>query len=461
MKRIHRALFSLCMILSCILLLSRPVHADELKAQTSGKGSQITVTAKDGSPIGAIYVKWNKAVSPYTLITDTEEISCGTYGFLHEFIALDNPSQSVTFSLPAENPMGIYEIRLFSDNNVPEDVQIWEPVCERPDILLISSHADDEILFMGGIIPTYVPQGARVQVAYMTEFWSTSPVREHEKLDGLWADGLRTYPICGNFKDVYVDDLADAEKRYDLDALTAFVVECIDRFEPQIVVTHDFNGEYGHGFHQITAKAVAQALEQASFDVPKAYFHLYSENKIRMDLNIPIEAMGGKTALEIAKAAYLQHKSQQWCWFYVSDTYKYSCAEFGLYKTTVGPDENNSMLEHLVLRDEQERIAEEERLEQERLERERLEKEQAEAAEKEKLAKIDEQLAQFQKEAEDNALKAAAELAQAEKELQAARRRTSILMISGVALLLLLAAFLIITQKPNNTIDQKTDHLSQ
>ena len=461
MKRIHRALFSLCMILSCTLLFSRPVRADELKAQTSGKGSQITVTAKDGSPIGAIYVKWNKAVSPYTLITDTEEISCGTYGFLHEFIALDNPSQSVTFSLPAENPMGIYDIRLFSDNNVPEDVQIWEPVCERPDILLISSHADDEILFMGGIIPTYVPQGARVQVAYMTEFWSTSPVREHEKLDGLWTDGLRTYPVCGNFKDVYVDDLADAEKRYDLDALTAFVVECIDRFEPQIVVTHDFNGEYGHGFHQITAKAVAQALEQASFDVPKAYFHLYSENKIRMDLNVPIEAMGGKTALEIAKAAYLQHKSQQWCWFYVSDTYKYSCAEFGLYKTTVGVDENNSMLEHLVLRAEQERIAEEERLEQERLERERLEKEQAEAAEKEKLAKIDEQLAAFQKEAEDNALKAASELAQAEKELQAARRRTSILMICGAALLLLLAAFLIITQKPNNTIDQKTDHLSQ
>ena len=451
MKQIHRALFSLCMIISCILLFSRPVLADELKAQTSGKGSQITVTAKDGSPIGAIYVKWNKAVSPYTLITDTEKLSCGTYGFLHEFIALDNPSQSVTFSLPEENPMGIYEIRLFSDNNVPEDVQVWEPVCERPDILLISSHSDDEILFMGGIIPTYVPQGARVQVAYMTEFWSTTPVREHEKLDGLWTDGLRTYPICGNFKDVYVDDLADAEKRYDLDALTAFVVECIDRFEPQIVVTHDFKGEYGHGFHQITAKAVAQALEQASYDVPKAYFHLYPENKIRMDLNVPIDAMGGKTALEIAKAAYLQHKSQQWCWFYVSDTYKYSCAEFGLYKTTVGPDENNSMLEHLVLRAEQERIAEEERLEKERLEQERLEKEQAEAAEKEKLAKIDEQLAQFQKEAEDNALKAAAELAQAEKELQAARRRTGVLMICGVALLLLLAAFLIITQKKSKS----------
>ena len=100
-----------------------------------------------------------------------------------------------------------------------------------------------------------------------------------------------------------------------------------------------------------------------------------------MDLNVPLEAMGGKTALDVAKAAYKEHKSQQWCWFYVSDTYKYSCADFGLYKTSVGVDENNSMLEHLVLYAEQERLAEETRKEQERLERERLEREKAEAAE--------------------------------------------------------------------------------
>lgn len=449
MKNKIRAFLCLFLFLFCILRFPQSAYAKELTAQTSGKGSRITVTAKDGSPIGAIYVKWNKPVTPYTLITDTEELSCGEFGFLHEFIALDNPSTSVTFSLPEENPMGIYQIRLFTDNEVPSDVQIWGPPCERPDILLISSHADDEILFMGGIIPSYVPQGARVQVAYMTEFWSTTPVREHEKLDGLWVDGLRTYPICGNFKDVYCDNFEDAKKKYSLDDMTAFVVDCIDSLEPQIVVTHDFNGEYGHGFHMLTAKAVEQALEQASYDVPKAYFHLYSENKIHMDLHVPIDSLGGKTALEIAKDAYLQHKSQQWCWFYVSDTYKYSVADFGLYKTTVGVDENNSMLDHLILRAEQERIAEEERLEQERLEKERLEKEQAEAAEKEKLAKIDEQLAAFQKEAEENALKASEELTQTEQELQSARLRATIIMVAGVLALLLLAIFIIFKNHHN------------
>ena len=182
----------------------------------------------------------------------------------------------------------------------------------------------------------------------------------------------------------------------------------------------------------ITANAVAQALTQASFDVPKAYFHLYPENKIQMDLRVPIDSMGGKTALEIAKDAYLQHQSQQWCWFYVSDSYKYSCADFGLYKTTVGPDETNSMLDHLELRADQERRAEEERAKQEQ-----LEKEQAEIAEKEKLAKIDEQLAAFQKEAQDNARKAEEEMISLQKDLQHTRLLSTILIVGGILALFL------------------------
>lgn len=444
-SRIHKITFSLLATVLFFLICLQPLsdaHAQELTPQTSGKGSKITVTAKDGSPIGAVYVKWNSPVSPYELLTDTETIPCGEYGFLHEFIALDNPSSSLTFSLPAENPMGIYAIRIFSDNQVPADVQIWQPPCERADILLISSHSDDEILFMGGIIPTYgAEQGARVQVAYMTEFWTTTPVREHEKLDGLWTDGLRTYPVCGNFKDVYTTDLADAEKKYNLEDLTAYVTELINTYQPQVVVTHDFNGEYGHGFHMITAKATAAAIDTADFQVQKAYFHLYPENKIHMDLNTPLSSMGGKTALDVAKEAYLQHKSQQWCWFYVSDTYKYSCADFGLYKTTVGTDEEDSMLDHIVLYAEQERI-EQERLAAERAEQERLEKEAEEKAIQERIAQIQADLDRQQKEAEDNVLSASQELKQMQEDIQAAKTRTLILFIVCGILLTLCILYL-------------------
>ena len=109
-----------------------------------------------------------------------------------------------------------------------------------------------------------------------------------------------------------------------------------------------------------------------------------------MDLRVPLESMGGQTALEVAKAAYKKHVSQQKYSFYVSDDYEHSCAEFGLYRTNVGYDTGNSMLENIVLYSEQERLAREEqerlaREEQERLARE--EQERLAREEQERLAR--------------------------------------------------------------------------
>jgi len=152
----------------------------------------------------------------------------------------------------------------------------------------------------------------------------------------------------------------------------------------------------------LTSKAVTMAVEAASdadqyagsaslygiWDTPKTYLHLYEENKIRLDLRQPIASMGGRTALEIAADAYKKHVSQQWCWFYVSDDYQYSCAEFGLYRTTVGNDsKGNDLLENLKTykiqqQEEEEALIaaelEQKRLEQEQLEQERLEQERLE-----------------------------------------------------------------------------------
>ncbi len=382
-------------------------------------GRTVTVAAREGEEIGALYIKWDNPVVPYQIKTAQSTLLCGENGFLHEYIPLPEKSPLLTILFP-EQTMKPYEVRIFADEEVPEDVQIWQPPCPRADIMLVSAHADDEILFMGGIIPTYAAEGgARVQVVYMTEFWSTTPVREHEKLDGLWTDGLRTYPVCGGFPDIYAEDMEQAKKVYDLQAMTDYLTDVIRQFRPQIVVTHDFNGEYGHGFHRLTAEATARALEAAAetdsidlsgngsppgldaWDVPKAYFHLYPEHSIHMNLNVPLEAMGGRTALEVAKEAYGQHVSQQWCWFYVSDTYKYSCADFGLYRTKVGYDTADDMLENIVLyseQEEQERLAleEQKRLALEEQERLRLQ-EQQERAQREEESR-QEQLRRSEKE---------------------------------------------------------------
>jgi len=365
---------------------------------TFEEGATITVKATDNTPLSGIYIIWDSPAVEWTLQTDTVTLSCGQNGFLHEYISLDTPTASAVINI-SENNTRISDIRIFGEGMLPDDVQVWNPPCEKVDILLIPAHADDEILFLGGIIPTYaVVKDAQIQVAYMSEFWSSARIREHEKLDGLWEAGLRNYPVCGNFKDVYSETIEVAQEQYSLDDMVSYVTEQIRRFRPQVIVTHDQNGEYGHGFHMLTSKAVTIAVDAApdasqytdsaslygTWDTPKTYLHLYGENKIRLDLRQPIEAMGGRTALEIAADAYKKHVSQQWCWFYVSDDYKYSCADFGLYRTTVGNDTTgDDLLENLITykvqQEEEERKAAE--LEQQRLE---LERQQALQLQKEK-----------------------------------------------------------------------------
>lgn len=369
---------------------------------TFNKGATITIRSTDNTSFTGIYVIWDSPTVEWNLKTDSGETVCGQNGFLHEYIPLDSSTASAVINIPKDG-MRISDIRIFGQGTLPEDVQVWNPPCEKADILLVPAHADDEILFFGGIIPTYgVVQEAQIQVAYMSEFWTSSKIREHEKLDGLWAAGLHNYPVCGNFKDVYSETIETAQQQYRFDDMVSYVTEQIRRFKPQVIVTHDQKGEYGHGFHMLTSKAVTTAIEAALdekqypdsaalygiWDTPKTYLHLYEKNKIRLDLRQPVASMAGRTALEIAADAYKQHVSQQWCWFYVSDDYQYSCAEFGLYRTTVGNDtEGNNLLENIKTyqmqqQEEEERLEQErlkqEQLEQERLEQERLEREKAE-----------------------------------------------------------------------------------
>ena len=367
----------------------------------------ITIRSKDGSLIHGLYISWDSQPVPWTLTTDSGDLSCGSNAFLHEYVALETPSASLTIRIP-ENSMRVDGIRIFGEGDLPHDVQVWNPPCERADIMVVSSHSDDEILFFGGVLPTYsYLYDADIQVVYMCEFWTTTKVREHEKLDGLWESGIRFYPVCGNFYDKYSENLAGAKKQYDYDKMVSFLVEQIRDFQPQVLVTHDIYGEYGHGFHILTCQALMDAVEYAAdatlypetsdlygiWNTPKTYLHIFPANSIKLDLHIPIEEdYAGRTALEILKEAYKKHVSQQWCRFLVSDDYEHSCADFGLYRTLVGPDTTNDLLCNLKTyavqeveekaRLEAEAIAAaEQKAEEERLEAERIKEAERLAAE--------------------------------------------------------------------------------
>ena len=133
------------------------------------------------------------------------------------------------------------------------------------------------------------------------------------------------------------------------------------------------------------------AQKYGTYDIPKLYLHLYEENPIVLNYDIPLERFDGLTAFQVTqKYGFPCHVSQQGYmftpWLYGHNkeitqatqiTY-YNPCKFGLYRSTVGEDvEKNDFLENIVTYAEQERL-EQERLEQERLEQERLEQERLE-----------------------------------------------------------------------------------
>ncbi len=402
------------------------------------EGDTITIKAKDGTPLKGIYITWDSIPKPWSLTTDTGELSCGADGFLHEYVSLETPSSFVVIQIP-EGGMRISGIRIFGEGELPADVQLWEPACERADIMVVAAHSDDDPLFFSGAIINYAHQeNTSVQVVYMTEFWSTSKVREHEKLDGLWEMGVRNYPVCGNFYDHYSKTLEKAYSQYDYDAMVEFLISEIRRCRPQVLVAHDINGEYGHGYHMLSSRACIEAVDSAGYaakcpesataygiwETPKLYLHLYKENAINIDMHIPLENDdAGRTALEIAKDSYKKHVSQQWTSFRVSDTYEYSCSSYGLYRTLVGTDTENDILcniktYQMQAAEEAARLQQEEELRQKEAEdAARLQAEEAARlqAEEEARRKAEEE-AKLKAEEEEARRKAEAELRQKELE---------------------------------------------
>ena len=131
------------------------------------------------------------------------------------------------------------------------------------------------------------------------------------------------------------------------------------------MVTHDVNGEYEHGMHKMCADSALNAFEAAAsaarypesakefgtFQMSKLYLHLYKDNPIVMDWDQPLSAFDGKTGFEVAKEAYLHHRTQQgYEQFQVEPRDSlYSSYAFGLARTRVGNDVNkNELFENIT-----------------------------------------------------------------------------------------------------------------
>ena len=322
------------------------------KWKNVSREDELRVTLPEGVTAEGFQVQWG--VVPESALVRCYDadgallLETRAAGFIPIFSWYDLPAETRVFTLYAPGCV-IEELLVFEKDHTPAMAQKWRPTAAKWDLMLVSTHQDDELLFFGGTIPWYTAAGREVGVVYMADCGAN---RYKEALRGLWAAGLTNYPVFTGLKDGHRISREHALQDWGGEEyVVGILVEYIRRYRPEVVVTHDFNGEYGHKQHMAVAYAVAQAVEAAAdpqrypesaarygaWEAKKLYIHLWGENRITLDWSRQVPGFGGMTGMEISRHGYDMHRSQQ---KYVRYTlgYTYSNQEFGLYRTAVGPD---------------------------------------------------------------------------------------------------------------------------
>lgn len=310
--------------------LRRMLDRNSETALQTGKCKEpvVNVTMKTGAA-AAVYIEFGNNILPFTVQVkegkEWADIAAWDEPYAQAYVEFAPQSE---FRLRFETgnkytALYLREIFLFSEGEMSEIPHVWQPPCEKADLLLLVGHPDDELLWFGGLLPTYAGEkGLNVTVAYLT---CGNSCRRDELLNGLWHCGVRNYPDIGDFPDIKSYSAVDLYPKWGgKDKVDLYVARLLRRYQPEVVVTQALDGEYGHAAHVICARSMSRACllaadpaydpqSAAEFGVwtgKKVYLHKGDSPTTVMDWRQPLDFFGGKTGFEVAEEAYLLHMSQ-------------------------------------------------------------------------------------------------------------------------------------------------------
>ena len=319
----------------------------------AGRDTTVTVTIPEDLDAALMTLEWKKLPDSFTAVLtgrDGSVISETVYetGFYLDSIPLTEDVASVRIT-PVGKGCALSTLRVYPSAYAEHAVQSWKKLPDKVDMMLFSAHQDDELLFFGGMIPYYSAAGKTVAVTYMTD---CNRDRYREALDGLWTTGLRYHPVFIGWRDVDIGSPVvgmNVWKQSTPDPQRD-IVRVIRKYRPDVIVTHDFNGEYGHIQHRLTAELVSKGAVLAAdpaydpdfgldpWEVKKVYSHLYEKNQIMLDWEQPLEEGTDFTPLMLASEAYQKHQSQTYYFTMERHGVLYDNHCFGLVHSTVGED---------------------------------------------------------------------------------------------------------------------------
>jgi N-acetyl-1-D-myo-inositol-2-amino-2-deoxy-alpha-D-glucopyranoside deacetylase len=159
-------------------------------------------------------------------------------------------------------------------------------------LLLVHAHPDDETIATGGTMARYAAEGARVTLVTCTRgeqgeivppdlrhLGTGKPLgdaRVEELAAAMRVLGVTDHRFLGPYEDSGMigtpeNERATAFWNADLDEAAAHLVKVIEEVRPQVVVTYDENGGYGHPDHIQAHRVTNLAVDAASWPVAKLY----------------------------------------------------------------------------------------------------------------------------------------------------------------------------------------------
>jgi N-acetyl-1-D-myo-inositol-2-amino-2-deoxy-alpha-D-glucopyranoside deacetylase len=185
---------------------------------------------------------------------------------------------------------------------------------QKPVLLAVLAHPDDETFGMGGTLAMYARRGVDVYLVCATRgevgdvpaemlqgFNSVADLRESElrcatgmlQLAGIFFLGYRDSGMPGSADNHHPQALANTPEK----VVAARVVHYIRQLKPQVVLTFDPIGGYRHPDHIAIHNATAIAFNEsnnpdfhpedlAPYRPQKLYFHVISKRMLRMAVRI-------------------------------------------------------------------------------------------------------------------------------------------------------------------------------
>jgi N-acetyl-1-D-myo-inositol-2-amino-2-deoxy-alpha-D-glucopyranoside deacetylase len=184
-------------------------------------------------------------------------------------------------------------------------------------LMVVHAHPDDEVFSTGGILAKYAAEGHRVVVVYCTrgeagEMYDDrldadeaqarlGEIREGESREACAILGVTDVYFLGyrdsGMADTEHNQHPDAFMNAPLEETTERLLEIVRATRPQVVVTYDESGGYGHPDHIMASRTTTEAFKRAEAEgiTQKLYystrsregFRAYVEGLRSIDLQIP------------------------------------------------------------------------------------------------------------------------------------------------------------------------------